>query len=130
MIKADLYGALSRGYCTEKNKHKVVDPDLIEAMANEVILLFRDKPKKKKLTCSNCNHYMRKDKMKIGHYKDDRLPKGFTVYHNAFDEWVVCDESGRVAKIDNENNVAASRRNDGAVVNWQMKLKTTSEVTA
>jgi hypothetical protein len=40
MIKSDLYGALSRGYCSEKNKHKVVDPDLIEAMADEILLLY------------------------------------------------------------------------------------------
>jgi hypothetical protein len=40
MIKADLYGALSRGYCTEKNKHKIIDSDLIEAMADEILLLY------------------------------------------------------------------------------------------
>ncbi len=40
MLKSDLYGALSRGYCSEKNKYKVVDPDLIEAMANEILLLY------------------------------------------------------------------------------------------
>lgn len=67
--------------------------------------------------------------MKIGHYKDDRLPKGYTVYFNAFDEWVVCNEFGRVAKVDGENNVMASRRQDGAVVNWQMKKKSDSQVS-
>ena len=40
MIKSDLYGALSRGYCTEKNKHKVVDVDLLEAIADEILLLY------------------------------------------------------------------------------------------
>lgn len=35
MIKSDLYGALSRGYCSEKNKHKVVDTDLLESIADE-----------------------------------------------------------------------------------------------
>jgi hypothetical protein len=40
MIKADLYGALSRGYCSEKNSSKIVDPDLIESMADEVLLLY------------------------------------------------------------------------------------------
>lgn len=68
--------------------------------------------------------------MRIRHYKDDRLPKGYTVYFNAFDEWVVCDQTGRVAKIDRENNVAASRRQDGAVVNWQMQNKSVAGVTA
>ena len=29
-------GALARGYCTERNSHKVLDPDLIEDMAVEV----------------------------------------------------------------------------------------------
>jgi hypothetical protein len=66
--------------------------------------------------------------MKIGHYKDDRLPKGFTVYYNAFEEWVVCEPSGRVAQIEGKN-VRASRRNDGAVVNFAMGLKSNSEVS-
>jgi len=39
MIKSDLYGALARGYCSEKNSSKIVDPDLIEAMADEILLL-------------------------------------------------------------------------------------------
>ena len=43
MIKADLYGALSRGYCSEKNRSKTVDPDLIEAMADEILLLYCQK---------------------------------------------------------------------------------------
>ena len=67
--------------------------------------------------------------MRIGHFKDDRLPKGYTVYHNSFDEWVVCDQYGHVAKVDNENNVMASRRNDGAVVNWQMGKKSNAQVS-
>jgi hypothetical protein len=40
MIKSDLYGALARGYCSEKNSGKTVDPDLIEAMAEEILLLY------------------------------------------------------------------------------------------
>jgi hypothetical protein len=36
MILSDLLGALARGYCSEKNSSKTVDPDLIEAMAEEV----------------------------------------------------------------------------------------------
>ena len=43
MIKADLYGALSRGYCSEKNRSKTVDPDLIEAMVDEILLLYCQK---------------------------------------------------------------------------------------
>lgn len=43
MIKSDLYGALSRGYCSKKNSSKIVDPDLIEAMADEVLLLYCQK---------------------------------------------------------------------------------------
>jgi hypothetical protein len=40
MIKSDLLGALARGYCSEKNSGKTVDPDLIEAMAEEVLALL------------------------------------------------------------------------------------------
>ena len=43
MIKSDLYGALSRGYCSQKNSRKTVDPDLIEAMADEILLLYCQK---------------------------------------------------------------------------------------
>jgi len=43
MIKSDLLGALARGYCTDKNKHKVVDPDLVEAMAEEVLVLYAER---------------------------------------------------------------------------------------
>ena len=43
MIKADLYGALARGYCSKKNCSKTVDPDLIEAMAEEILLLYCQK---------------------------------------------------------------------------------------
>ena len=43
MVKADLYGALARGYCSEKNSGKTVDPELIEAMADEILLLYCQK---------------------------------------------------------------------------------------
>ena len=33
--KENLRGALARGYCTERNKHKILDPDLIEDMVTE-----------------------------------------------------------------------------------------------
>ena len=45
MTKSDLYGALSRGYCSKKNSSKQVDPDLIEAMVEELLLLY----------CPKCN---------------------------------------------------------------------------
>ena len=38
--KAEVSGALARGYCTKRNSKKVLDPDLIEDMATEVIALF------------------------------------------------------------------------------------------
>jgi len=34
--KEELRGALARGYCSKRNKHKVLDPDLIEDMVTEV----------------------------------------------------------------------------------------------
>ena len=34
-LMEDLRGALARGYCTERNKHKVLDPDLIEDMVTQ-----------------------------------------------------------------------------------------------
>jgi len=40
MIKSDLLGALARGYCSDKNSGKTVDPDLINAMADELLLLY------------------------------------------------------------------------------------------
>jgi hypothetical protein len=36
MIREELRGALARGYCHDKNRHKVLDGDLIEAMREEV----------------------------------------------------------------------------------------------
>lgn len=52
-------------------------------------------------------------------FTDNRLPKSFTVYHNTFDEYVVCDTTGRVAKVDNRNNnVRASRTLNGAVEHY------------
>jgi len=62
--------------------------------------------------------------IKTGDYIDKRLPMGYTVFHNVFDEWVVCDEFGRVAKVDNKNNVRASARKDEAVLNWLNKKDT------
>ncbi len=37
--KAQILGALARGYCSKKNENKVVDPVLIEAMAVEILKL-------------------------------------------------------------------------------------------
>jgi hypothetical protein len=36
----DIQGALARGYCTERNSKKVLDPDLIIDMATEILALF------------------------------------------------------------------------------------------
>ncbi len=33
----DILGALARGYCTDRNSKKVLDPDLIEDMLAEVL---------------------------------------------------------------------------------------------
>ena len=45
--KAEVSGALARGYCTERNSKKVLDPDLIEDMATEVIALFPEEAMEK-----------------------------------------------------------------------------------
>lgn len=37
--KVQISGALARGYCSEKNKNKVVDPELIESMVEEILKL-------------------------------------------------------------------------------------------
>lgn len=37
MEKSELLGTLARGYCTPENSHKIVDPDLVTAMADEMI---------------------------------------------------------------------------------------------
>jgi len=34
--RAEVRGALARGYCTKENENKILDPELIEAMALEV----------------------------------------------------------------------------------------------
>jgi hypothetical protein len=41
--KIEIGQALARGYCSEKNKNKELDSDLIEAMVEEVALLL-DRP--------------------------------------------------------------------------------------
>ena len=40
---ADIRGALARGYCTERNLYKVLDPDLIEDMIQEISRLTKQK---------------------------------------------------------------------------------------
>ena len=42
MNRVDLIGALARGYCSKENEKKVMDPTLIEAMADEVGKLPQD----------------------------------------------------------------------------------------
>lgn len=39
-LKAEVRGALARGYCTKENENKVLDPELIEAMALEIDTLI------------------------------------------------------------------------------------------
>ncbi len=51
-------------------------------------------------------------------FTDKRLPKGFTIFLNSFDEYVVCDKADKVAKVDNGiefYNVRASRNLEGAI---------------
>ncbi len=43
-FEAKIYGALARGYCDDKNSHKVLDADLIFAMAKEVLEEINRKP--------------------------------------------------------------------------------------
>lgn len=38
--RQQIRGALARGYCTKENETKVLDPELIEAMAQEVDALL------------------------------------------------------------------------------------------
>lgn len=42
MTESDIRQALARAYCSEANKHKVVDPTLIEAMVVELQLIKVD----------------------------------------------------------------------------------------
>jgi hypothetical protein len=35
-LREEIIGGLARGYCSKSNETKVLDPDLIEAMADEV----------------------------------------------------------------------------------------------
>ena len=42
-FEQELLGALARGYCHDKNASKVLDADLIEAMAEEVLAILNTK---------------------------------------------------------------------------------------
>lgn len=39
-IREETLQALARGYCTKKNEKKVLDPDLINAMADQILPLI------------------------------------------------------------------------------------------
>ncbi len=39
----EIIGALARAYCTKENEHKVLDPELIAAMVQEVLLVVEKK---------------------------------------------------------------------------------------
>ena len=41
-FEQELFQALARGYCHDKNSHKVLDADLIQAMAEEVLLILNN----------------------------------------------------------------------------------------
>ncbi len=47
--------ALARGYCTKRNEHKTLDPNLIEDMAVEVEKALTEKPEKR--WCADCFEY-------------------------------------------------------------------------
>lgn len=66
-MNVEIAGAIARGYCSEKNSHKVLDPDLVEAMAVEVEKLLRQPGKSIIYSCS-------KNKIKIK-YNLNRLPE-------------------------------------------------------
>lgn len=40
--KERLFGAVARGWCSEKNENKTMDADLVEAIVNEIMLLPLD----------------------------------------------------------------------------------------
>lgn len=46
MPDVELFGAMARGYCTAENSHKILDPDLIKAMAAEVEKLLVNRESK------------------------------------------------------------------------------------
>jgi hypothetical protein len=52
---------------------------------------------------------------------DYRLPKGYAVFLNGFEEWVVIDENDKVAKVDKDSNVRASRNFEGAIQHYLNK---------
>lgn len=48
LSKDDIRQALARGYCSKENESKVLDPDLIEAMATEVMSVMEESKFKKR----------------------------------------------------------------------------------
>ena len=64
-------------------------------------------------------------------YTDKRLPEGYTVFLNRFDEYVVCDTRDMVARIENGfeyYNTRASNTLEGAVQNFINKVKYDSQL--
>ena len=41
-MKKKIVQAMARGYCTDKNRRKILDPDLIDAMADEVMAVVNE----------------------------------------------------------------------------------------
>ena len=56
MESTEIQGALARGYCTERNSKKVLDPDLIMDMTAEVNKLFPPQLTEEELRTIICKH--------------------------------------------------------------------------
>lgn len=41
-LEKEIVQALARGYCSERNAHKMLDSDLIEDMCEEVVKIIRN----------------------------------------------------------------------------------------
>lgn len=57
-------------------------------------------------------------KVNTATFTNSRLPKGYTIFRNSFDEYVVCDDRNRVSQVDNgieKYNVRASYNKEVAI---------------
>ena len=43
-MKTKIMEAVARGWCSEENKHKVMDEELVNAIVKEVLLVFEALP--------------------------------------------------------------------------------------
>lgn len=53
---AQIRQALARGYCSKENEHKILDPDLIEAMTRELLDLFIPARRMDCIKCGEIKH--------------------------------------------------------------------------